>query len=108
MMDPVLDDIAAVARQGADVVVHHIILPGQQIGEWLGVPALPVCMQPFWAPTRAFQNPMHALRIPMVLNRLSYRTSNLWYQILGGHTGRWRTKHFVSRSAGAIVISSPT
>lgn len=92
MMDEVLEDVATVAREGADVLVHHVILPGQQLGEWLGIPALPVCMQPFWAPTSAFPNPMHAVRIPGALNRLSYRTSNLWYQILGGHLRRWRTR----------------
>ncbi|GAA1562016.1 glycosyltransferase [Kribbella hippodromi] len=91
MMDEVLDDLARIARDGADLLVYHVILPGQQLGEWLGIPALPVCMQPFWAPTSAFQNPMHALRIPTGLYRLSYRTSNLWYQILSGHTRRWRT-----------------
>jgi sterol 3beta-glucosyltransferase len=88
----VLDDVATVAREGADVLVHHVILPGQQLGEWLGIPALPVCMQPFWAATSAFPNPMHAVRIPRELYRLSYRTSNLWYQILGGHLRQWRTE----------------
>jgi sterol 3beta-glucosyltransferase len=92
MMDEVLDDVATVAREGADVLVHHVVLPGQQVGEWLGIPALPVCMQPFWAPTSAFQNPMHALRIPRAFYRLSYRTSNIWYQILSGHTRRWRSR----------------
>lgn len=91
-MDAVLNDIADAARPGADVVVHHVVLPGQQLGEWLGVPALPVCMQPFWAPTRAFPNPMHALRMPRALNRLSYITSNAWYQLLYGRTRRWRAK----------------
>ncbi|HZX08250.1 MAG TPA: glycosyltransferase [Kribbella sp.] len=90
MMEEVLADVATIAAEGADVLVHHVILPGQQLGEWLGIPALPVCMQPFWAPTSAFQNPMHALRIPRAFYRLSYRTSNLWYQILSGRTRRWR------------------
>lgn len=92
MMDEVLTDLAAIAREGADVLVYHVILPGQQLGEWLGIPALPVCMQPFWTPTSAFQNPMHALRIPKALYPLSYRTSNLWYQILSGHTRQWRAE----------------
>jgi sterol 3beta-glucosyltransferase len=91
-MDDVLADLAAIAREGADVLVYHVILPGQQLGEWLGIPAVPACMQPFWAPTSAFPNPMHALRIPKAFYRLSYRTSNLWYQILSGHTRRWRTE----------------
>lgn len=92
MMDQVLEDLATVARDGADVLVHHVILPGQQLGEWLGVPAVPVCMQPFWAPTSAFPNPMHAVPMPKAMYRLSYQTANLWYQVLAGHTKRWRTR----------------
>lgn len=91
-MDAVLDDIAETARQGADVIVHDIVLPGRHLSEWLGVPAVRVCLQPFWAPTRAFPNPMHNLHLPSACNRLTYQTTKLWYQILAGRIGRWRTK----------------
>ncbi|MEV5966060.1 glycosyltransferase [Kribbella sp. NPDC051952] len=90
-MDAVLDDIADAARSGADVVVHDIVLPGRQLGEWLGVPTVRACLQPFWIPTRAFPNPMHKLPLPSAFNRLTYLTTNVWYQILAGHTNRWRS-----------------
>jgi sterol 3beta-glucosyltransferase len=91
-MDAVLDDIADVAGPGADVIVHDIVLPGRQLGEWLGVPTVRVCMQPFWIPTRRFPNPMHVLPLPPGANRLTYLTTNIWYQILAGHTLSWRTR----------------
>lgn len=91
-MDVVLNDMTEAARQGADVIVHDIVLPGWQLGEWLGVPTVSVCMQPFWTPTRAFPNPMHNLHLPPACNRLTYLTTRLWYQILAGHTGRWRSE----------------
>lgn len=90
MMDPVLDDMAKAGGLGADVVVHHIVLPGQEVAEWLEVPAVPVCMQPFWTPTKAFPNPMMSLPLPDSFNRLSYLSTKIWYQILAGRTGRWR------------------
>ncbi|GAA2796612.1 glycosyltransferase [Kribbella solani] len=91
-MDAVLDDIADIAQEGTDVIVHDIVLPGRQLGEWLGIPTVRVCMQPFWIATSAFPNPMHALPLPAAFNRFTYLTTNIWYQILAGHTRRWRTR----------------
>ncbi|GAA3143438.1 sterol 3beta-glucosyltransferase [Kribbella aluminosa] len=102
-MDAVLDGMADVARQGADVIVHDIVLPGRQLGEWLGIPTIRVCLQPFWIPTRAFPNPMHALPLPAACNRLTYLTTNIWYQILAGHTRRWRARKLrLSRLGGYL------
>lgn len=89
-MDAVLEDIADAARSGADVIVHDIVLPGRQLGEWLDIPTVRACLQPCWIPTSAFPNPMHVLPLPAACNRLTYLTTNVWYQLLSGHTRRWR------------------
>ncbi|GAA1137238.1 glycosyltransferase [Kribbella jejuensis] len=104
-MDAVLDDMADAARAGADVIVHDIVLPGRQLGEWLGIPTVRACLQPFWVPTRAFPNPMHDLPLPVTWNRLTYLTTNIWYQILAGHTNRWRrNKLGLTRRGGYLDV----
>ncbi|SDU63324.1 glycosyltransferase [Jiangella alkaliphila] len=90
MMARVLDDMAAIGDEGADLVVHLPNLPGHEIAERLGVPAALACLQPGWVPTSAFANPLIPLRLPRPLNRASYLTSRLWVHGQLGNTSRWR------------------
>lgn len=87
-MRPVLSDIVTAANSDFDIIIHHIILPGQAVAKNLDVRAASVCMQPFWAPTRSSPNPMISIQLPRGLNKLSYYTSKIWYQILVGNTRR--------------------
>ena len=89
-----LDDIAAAVPAQTDVVVHHTLLPGQHLAEALGVPAVPVALQPNWVPTSAFPCPMWAPPwLPRSFNRLSYRPAALAPQMLLGAEGkRWRAR----------------
>lgn len=72
-------DMAATADLDADVVVHIPGMPGAHIAERLGVPAVPVALQPSWVPTRAFPTPGGPWPgwIPDSLNPLSYRITAL-------------------------------
>lgn len=92
LLAPVLDDMAAAAGDGADIVVHHPGMPGQHIAEKLGVPAVPACLQPGWVPTGAFPNPMLPVRLPKTLNRASYQTIRMTARTTAGATDRWRTE----------------
>src|SRR5690625_769705 len=49
-MARVLADMAAAAEGGADLVVHQANQPAHHIAEYLGVPAVPVALQPVWIP----------------------------------------------------------
>ena len=50
-----LPGATAAAQLGADVVVHHPVLPvGQHLAEFLGVPAVVAQPQPALVPTREF------------------------------------------------------
>lgn len=64
----VLADMASAAEGGADLVVHHANQPAHHIAEYLGVPAVPVGLQPVWVPTRGFPNPILPVRVPAALN----------------------------------------
>jgi sterol 3beta-glucosyltransferase len=82
------------AAAGADVIVHHPVLPvGQHLAEWLGVPAVVAPPQPAFVPTREFASPAWSLswRPPRALNRPSYRAAT---QLAGawsrGSVDRWR------------------
>jgi sterol 3beta-glucosyltransferase len=75
----------AAAQLGADVVVHHPVLPlGQHLAEFLGVPAVVAQPQPALVPTREFASAAWPGRVPGGLNRASYRAAR-W---LAGAWGR--------------------
>ncbi|WP_020673063.1 glycosyltransferase [Amycolatopsis nigrescens] len=92
LMGPVLDDLTAIVREGADVVLHHVILQGHDVAERLGVQSVPVCVQPCWVPTSAYPNPMTPNRVPVprVLNRATYLTTALGSQMWAGNWKKWR------------------
>ncbi|MFD0775679.1 glycosyltransferase, partial [Streptomonospora algeriensis] len=93
-MARVLDDMATAADRcaGADVVVHGIGYPGHHVAEYLGVPSVPVALQPFWVPTAAFPNPMLPVPVPRALNRASYRFTTLMLRSYAGTVDAWRTR----------------
>ena len=71
-----LPGATAAAQLGADVVVHHPVLPvGQHLAEFLGVPAVVAQPQPALVPTREFASAAWPCRVPGVLNRPSYRAA---------------------------------
>jgi sterol 3beta-glucosyltransferase len=76
---------AAAARDGADVVVHHPVLPiGQHLAELLRVPAVVAPPLPALVPTREFLSPAWpcAIGLPRALYRPSYRAARFL-------TGAW-------------------
>lgn len=78
-MRQVYADMAATADLGADVVVHVPGMPGAHIAEHLGVPSVPVALQPSWVPTRAFPAPgvPWPRWVPDALVPVSYRMTAL-------------------------------
>ncbi|NKQ55054.1 glycosyltransferase family 1 protein [Amycolatopsis sp. K13G38] len=70
-----------------DLVVHQAFVPGHRIAGEMGVPAVPVCLQPMWVPTRSFPNPSTTFPVPRELNRASYLATELRVRTL---SGRWR------------------
>ncbi len=96
-MRRVFDDLAALASAMAaagdiDVVVHQVNVPGHAIAELLDVPAVPVCLQPFWVPTETFPDPLFPYRLPAAFNRESYLATRLFVRAFSGGTARWRTR----------------
>lgn len=94
-MARVFGDLAALGRMLAeeddvDVVVHQVNVPGHAIAELLGVPAVPVCLQPFWVPTPSFPDPLFPFPLPTVLNRVSYASTRTFVRALTGNPGRFR------------------
>ncbi|MEU0532953.1 glycosyltransferase [Amycolatopsis tolypomycina] len=91
-MARVFGDLAALAREpiDADLVVHQVNVPGHAIAEVLGVPAVPVCLQPFWVPTPSFPDPLFPYRLPAALNRASYASTRTFVRALTGNPGRFR------------------
>ncbi|ROS41420.1 glycosyltransferase [Amycolatopsis thermoflava] len=90
-----LDDLAKAGQQGAgaDLVVHNVSLPGHEVAELLGVPALPVGLQPFWVPTRAFPEGRFPCRVPSLMNRATY----IWARVMlayyeGSSVRDWRNE----------------
>src|SRR5216684_6563165 len=70
----VLPGLTAATAGGADIVVHHPVLPlGQHLAEMLGVPAVVAQPQPALVPTREFVSAAWPFRAPRILNRPSYR-----------------------------------
>ncbi|MEU4575603.1 glycosyltransferase [Nonomuraea sp. NPDC023979] len=90
LMARVFDDMADVAEDGADLVVHAPGIPAQHFAERLGVPAVPATMQPVWVPTAAFRNPMIPVPLPRSLNRASYLPIKLMLRSFGGVADRLR------------------
>jgi sterol 3beta-glucosyltransferase len=73
-----LPGATAAARHGADLVVHHPVLPlGQHLAEFLGVPAVVAQPQPALVPTREFASAIWPGRVPGLLNRPSYRAARV-------------------------------
>jgi len=63
----------AEAALGADIVVHHPVLPiGQHLAELLGVPAVVAQPIPALVPTGEFTSAVWPCRVPRILNRPSY------------------------------------
>jgi sterol 3beta-glucosyltransferase len=74
----VLPAVTAAARDGADIVVHHPVLPiGQHLAEMLGVPAVVAPPMPALVPTAEFLSPAwpYGVRLPKMVNRPSYRAA---------------------------------
>jgi sterol 3beta-glucosyltransferase len=70
----VLPGVMAAADRGADLVVHHPVLPiGQHLAELLGVPAVVAQPIPVLVPTGEFPSTAWPYRLPRILNRPSYR-----------------------------------
>jgi sterol 3beta-glucosyltransferase len=91
MMAGTLDDLARAAAVDADIVVHHPLLPGQEIAERLGVPAVPVCLVPAFVRTSSFRSPLLPFRVPATFNRLSYLCTVAMLRPIGrGAQRRWR------------------
>ncbi len=68
--------LEATADGGADVVVHHPVLPlGQHVAEFLNVPAIVVEAMPALVPTREFPSTVWPCRVPRMLSRPSYRAA---------------------------------
>jgi sterol 3beta-glucosyltransferase len=88
----VLPGVTQAARLGADIVVHHPVLPlGQHCGELLGVPAVVAQPLPALLPTRQFACAAWPRPVPGPLNRPSYRAARVlagaWCR---GDIDRWR------------------
>jgi len=89
---PMLPALESAAAGGADLVVHHPVLPlGQHVAELLGVPAVVGLPLPALMPTREFPSAVWPCRVPRMLNRPSYlaaaRLSGAWCR---KDVDRWR------------------
>jgi sterol 3beta-glucosyltransferase len=87
--EKILPQLTDLARGGADVVVHHPVLPlGQHLAEMLQVPAVVASPLPALVPTREFLSPAWPatnVKLPEILNRPSYRAARYL-------TGAWCRK----------------
>jgi sterol 3beta-glucosyltransferase len=115
----VLPGVTQAARPGADVVVHHPVLPlGQHCAELLGVPAVVAQPLPALVATRQFASAAWPGPVPGPLNRTSYHA----VRVLAGawcrrDIDRWRRdvlalparpgRHDPLRSGGAPVTVPP-
>ncbi len=71
-----LPGLTEAAARGADIVVHHPVLPlGQHLAERLGVPAVVAQPAPTLVPTSEFLSPAWPCRGPGILNRPSYHAA---------------------------------
>ena len=102
---------------GADLVVHHPVLPlGQHLAEHLGVPAAVALPLPAWVPTTQFGSVAWPVPVPRWLSRPSYRAARLltaaWCR---RDIDRWRRdvlalpqrpgRHDPLRSAGGAPVT---
>jgi sterol 3beta-glucosyltransferase len=113
----VLPAATAAARLGADVVVHHPVLPlGQHLAELLGVPAVVAQPNPVLVPTREFLSAAWPCRAPSLMNRPSYRVARqlagLWcrrdidrWRRDGLHLPPRRGRHDPLRSADGAPVT---
>jgi sterol 3beta-glucosyltransferase len=88
----VLPALETASDGGADVVVHHPVLPlGQHLAELLGVPAVVGLAMPALVPTGEFPSAAWPCRVPAMLNRPSHRAAG---QLAGAwcrrDIDRWR------------------
>ncbi|MBB2933556.1 sterol 3beta-glucosyltransferase [Amycolatopsis bartoniae] len=90
LMAKVLRDIVSVSDVNADLLVHHVVLPGNEIAEKLGIPSVAVCLQPMWVPTSEFPDPLCPFPVPSLFNKLSYISTRLWYRAALGSSAGWR------------------
>lgn len=86
----VLADIAKAGECGADIVVHHVGLPGHEVAERLAVPAVPVCPYPSLIPTNSFPHPRFSFGLPRALNRATYLPGKQRIRALTIGTAKWR------------------
>ncbi|WP_179811115.1 glycosyltransferase [Nocardiopsis sinuspersici] len=79
LMRRVHDDMVRVVDGGADLVAHLPGMPGGHVAERLGVPSVPVALQPSWVSTRAFPAPgvPWPSWLPDALNPVTYRLTAL-------------------------------
>ncbi|GAA1452241.1 glycosyltransferase [Nocardiopsis tropica] len=77
-----LAEMADVAADGGDVVVHMPGVPVHHIAEKMGIPAVPGALQPGWVPTGAFPNPMLPFTPPRTFNRASYATAQAFVRFM--------------------------
>lgn len=92
LMEKVYVDATDAAGTGVDVVVHHSGLPMHYLAEKLGVPAVPVCLQPGWVPTDSFPAPQMPAGLPPRFNRLSYAVTTPALRMLARLGDRWRSQ----------------
>ena len=95
---------AAARDSGADVVVHHPVLPmGQHIAERLGVPAVIGLPQPALVPTGEFSSPIwsNTARLPRAVNRASYPVATMQLGLWSRRAiDRWREEAGLPRRPG--------
>ncbi|MEV4313957.1 glycosyltransferase [Actinocrispum sp. NPDC049592] len=94
-MANVLEDLAVLTEYvsgDVDLVVHQVNVPGHAMAEKLGVPAVVVCLQPFWVPTGSFPDPLFPFPLPERFNRLSYLSTRMFVHAFTGSTGKWRSQ----------------
>lgn len=72
MAKRLLEDMSILSMENADVVVHHFLVPGHEIAEKLGAPAVPVSLAPYLVPTRSTPYPIFPFNVPSFLNRATY------------------------------------
>lgn len=92
MLVPVLKDMASAVTTDVDVIVHHAYFPGHQVAERLGVPAVPVCLQPQWVPTSSFADFLFPAPLPKWLYKASYLWTRLLYFPYRKVIRRWRSE----------------
>lgn len=96
---PLLEDVWAVASEGAgagaEVVVHNgQVLAGQHVAEKLGVPAVLASPIPMYVPTREFPWPGQSLpvRLPAAMNRVTFLGMKAASLAFGRTVDAWRQR----------------